>query len=166
MDFRRHCRLSLQACLWSGLASAVVMALASRSRGDRAPTAVNGPSHWLFGEPAVHDQRLNVRHTVVGLLVHQASSLLWSSFFAAGRLSLSARGHNSWRCIATEAATLGAMAALVDLVVVPQRLSPGFERRLAAKQLTAVYGSFAAGLAIAAWRDASRRSHATNIVCR
>ena len=43
---------------------------------------------------------------------------------------------------------LSALAAWVDLAVVPPALSPGFERRLSRGSLCLVYLGFAAGLAL------------------
>nr|WP_297382637.1 hypothetical protein [uncultured Roseateles sp.] len=152
MDTSRWIGLALAAGAWSGVLSAAALMGASRANGDRTPTGLNGPSHWFFGEPAVHAQRFSVRHTVVGALTHQASSFLWSAVFASTRLRPAAAAHGHAR-IAAEAALVSAVAAAVDLLVVPRRLTPGFERRLSAKALAAVYASFAFGLAVAAVRE-------------
>lgn len=152
MDTSRWIGLALAAGAWSGVLSAVALMGASRAHGDRTPTGLNGPSHWFFGEPAVHAQRFSVRHTVVGALTHQASSFLWSAVFAAARLRQAGAAHGHAR-IAAEAALVTAVAATVDLIVVPPRLTPGFERRLSARALTAVYASFALGLMVAALRE-------------
>jgi hypothetical protein len=45
-----------------------------------------------------------------------------------------------------DAAAVSALAAVVDLKLVPHRLTPGFQERLSSKSLALVYGSFAAGL--------------------
>jgi len=41
------------------------------------------------------------------------------------------------------------VAALVDLRLVPERLTPGFERRLSRRSLAWTYVGFGAGLALA-----------------
>lgn len=50
---------------------------------------------------------------------------------------------------ASAASTL-ALAAAVDLRCTPERLTPGFERRIKAAPLSAVYLAFGIGLAISA----------------
>jgi len=155
MNGSRCTALALAAGWWSGLLSAAALAIASRANGDRTPTGLNGPSHWFFGEPAAHAQGFSVRHTVVGALTHQASSFFWSTVFAMARTRRAASAHGAAR-VAAEAALLGAVAAAVDLAVMPPRLTPGFERRLPARALAAVYAAFAVGLAVAALRERRR----------
>ena len=41
------------------------------------------------------------------------------------------------------------LAAVIDLRAVPERLTPGFERRLSSGSLALVYLAFGAGLALA-----------------
>ena len=103
MDTSRWIGLALAAGAWSGVLSAAALMGASRANGDRTPTGLNGPSHWFFGEPAVHAQRFSVRHTVVGALTHQASSFLWSAVFASTRLRPAAAAHGHARTLRIEA---------------------------------------------------------------
>lgn len=137
---------------WGGLLSAAALMWMSRANGDSAATGLNGPSHWFLGESAPHRQRFTVRHTLVGLLTHQASSFFWGGVFSGCRNCRNAERHGVPR-IAAEAACMAALAALVDLAVVPRRLTPGFERRLPAHRLALVYTAFGAGLAWAALRE-------------
>jgi hypothetical protein len=57
-----------------------------------------------------------------------------------------------------DAAAVTAAAAVVDLQVVPERLSPGFERRLSPGSVAWVYILFGIGLAVTG-SIASRRRH-------
>ena len=52
--------------------------------------------------------------------------------------------------VVADAVAVTAVAALVDLKVVPEWLTPGFERRLSRPSLAGVYVGFAAGLALGA----------------
>ncbi len=143
--------LALSAGWWSGLLSAASLVMASRSGGDGPLTGINAPSHWFFGESAAHQQRFSLRHTLVGALTHQGSSFFWGVLYAASRARPAAREHGGLR-ITAEAALFTLCAAGVDLVLVPKRLTPGFERRLSSRALTGVYAAFALGLAVAALR--------------
>ena len=152
MDKTRVIALAMASGWWSGLLSAAALMLASRLSGDGVPTGLNGPSHWFFGERAAHAQRFSIRHTVVGTMTHPASSFCGASICAPRRPRRSALDHGDAR-IAAAAAAVTAVAAAVDLLVAPRRLTPGFERRLTAWPLAGVYVAFAVGLAAAALRE-------------
>ena len=141
---------SLPFALLAGTVAAAVSewALARRGRRDtgRPAAAVNAPSHWLWGEEAIRSDGPDLRHTAVGTAVHWASSLLWSTAFTA--LRAVRRAPDTGNAL-TDAATVAAVAAWVDLRVVPRRFTPGFERHLSGKSLVLVYAGFAAGLAVA-----------------
>jgi hypothetical protein len=47
-----------------------------------------------------------------------------------------------------DACAISAVAAVVDLKLVPKRLTPGFEARLSNRSLALVYAGFATGLAL------------------
>lgn len=126
--------VSTVVLLWRGWAEA------------RAPLgAVNAPSHWVWGREALRRNRADGRHTVLGLLIHQASSLFWA---LAYRALMRGWGAPTPARAVGGALAVGAMAAVVDLKLVPQRLTPGFERRLSGRSLMLVYLAFAAGLAL------------------
>jgi len=149
MNVSRLTGLAISSGCWSGLLSAATLLMASRSNGRRALTGLNAPSHWFFGERAVHAQHPSWKYTLVGALTHQASAFFWGVMYAASRTRRAADQHGGPR-IAAEAALFTAVAATVDLVIVPKRLTPGFERHLSSRALTGVYAAFALGLAVAA----------------
>jgi hypothetical protein len=82
-----------------------------------------------------------VRYTGLGYGIHHASSVFWALLFE----HVSRRHHNDARVAATAAAT-AVVAYLVDYHVVPRRLTPGFERHLALRDMVGVYAAFGAGL--------------------
>jgi hypothetical protein len=145
----------------SGGAAALLslVALMARSRRDTGTpwTGINAVSHWLYGDPALRRHGLSGRYTAPGFAIHTLSSMLWAGLH---RLVLRAAKRPSLPTIATTAAAVTAVAALTDLRLVPERLTPGFERRLAPRSVALVYVAFALGLAAAAgWsRDAKRRA--------
>jgi hypothetical protein len=133
--------------LTAGLISGMLLAWRGRVDNKSACSALNAPSHWLWGDEALKHDEPSVRYTVVGAGVHQASSLLWSSIHACLQ-----RRHTrpSTAAAAADAVAVTAVAVVVDLAVVPRRFAPGFERRLSKRSLVWVYGGFALGLAIGA----------------
>ncbi len=130
------------------LASALSMAaMACGSRRDTgsAMAAVNAPSHWFWGERALRRNDASWRFTLLGAATHHASALFWAVFY---ELLRARRKHPTPANAVVDAAAVTAVAAAVDLKLVPQRLTPGFERRLSRRNLAWVYVGFAAGLAI------------------
>ena len=125
--------------------SSLALAWRGRTEIGSAAAAINAPSHLLYGRGALMRNAATLRYTLTGALVHGASALLWGGLY---RLLHGQRREPSPANALVDAAALTAVAALVDLKVVPQRLSPGFERRLSRTGVAWVYVGFAAGLAI------------------
>ena len=152
-------RPALRHVLTAGsLASALsmaVMARGSRRDTDSAVAAVNAPSHWFWGERALRRNEASWRFTLLGAATHHASAVFWAVFY---ELLRARRRHPTPANAVVDAAALTAVAAVVDLKLVPQRLTPGFERRLSKRNLAWVYVGFAAGLALGGVL-ASRQRH-------
>ncbi len=142
----------LQRVLTSGTLAGVLsgVVLVWRGRGDTgsAVAAMNAPSHWFWGHRALRRNDATARHTLLGALVHQASSVFWAVFYDALQQQ---RRRPTAVTAAVDAAAITTAAAVVDLKVVPERLTPGFEQRLSKRSLLWVYVSFGVGLALAGW---------------
>jgi len=143
----------------SGLAASALSAAALLWRGSKdngAPlSGLNAPSHWLWGDEALRHAELSRRYTAWGAGIHQASSLLWSTVYELAH-QRHRRPHVG--TVVCDAVLVTAVAAVVDLKLVPQRLTPGFERRLSARSLIVVYGGFALGLAVAGLHRLAKRA--------
>lgn len=133
----------------ASILSLVALILQSRRDAGTPWAGVNAVSHWLYGKPALRSQRLSSRYTLPGFVIHSASSLLWAGLH---RLVLGAMRRPGGPAIAASAIAVTAVAAVTDLALVPERLTPGFERRLAPGSVAFVYAAFAVGLALAAAR--------------
>jgi hypothetical protein len=125
--------------------SGAVLAWRGRRETGHAMAPLNAPSHWIWGREALHRNHTSLRHTGLGSAIHHASSLMWGGFY---RLLQSRRRQPTATSAVVDAAAITALAALVDLRLVPQRFTPGFERRLSTRALVLVYLSFGAGLAL------------------
>ena len=124
----------------------------ARARTGSYASGTNATSHWLWGESAKQRHAADLPHTAVGYAIHHASSLLWA--FAFERWLAARRPPHPVRA----AATVTAVAYVVDYRVVPKRLTPGFEQHLPRRARFAAYAAFAAGLAVTAlYRH--RRTH-------
>lgn len=146
---QRLVRPALAHGLWAGLLSTAVLVWRGRAELARPAAPVNAPAHWLFGDESLRSSRPSWRHTATGMVVHQASAFMWAACYA---LLQARRSHPDPVGAVVDAVAVTSAAALVDLKLVPERLTPGFERRLSAPSVTAVYVAFAAGLVISALR--------------
>lgn len=130
----------------AGLASTVVLAWRGRAENGSAIGTINAPSHWIWGEAALKENRPSWRHTGLGSLIHHGSAVMWGvlySRFVRRRQPAPSPLHEM-----RDAAAATAVAAVVDLVLTPQRLTPGFERKLSVRGTVLVYSAFAIGLAL------------------
>jgi hypothetical protein len=139
----------------SVLSTITLAALGKRQAGSvQAP--INAVSHWLWGDEALHEDRITIRHTLAGLLTQHAASIFWATLYALayGRRPEAKRVP---RAIAGAIVTT-AVAYVVDYKLVPKRLTPGYEHRLDGRGMFAVYAALAAGLALGAiaLRDSKR----------
>ncbi|MBK1688019.1 hypothetical protein [Rubrivivax gelatinosus] len=141
---RSHARDTLTDGLLAAALSTV--ALVWRGRRDSTPAApLNAISHWLWPRRALHADGPSLRHAATGTVIHVASSMLWAAVYDLIRAR---RRRPTPLNAMADAAAVTAMAAVVDLQLVPRRLTPGFEHRLSRPSLSLVYGSFAVGLAL------------------
>jgi hypothetical protein len=138
-------RLVLTDGVLAGTLSAAVLAWRGRRDAGSAAAPVNAVSHWIWPRAALQRDDVTARHTATGVVIHMASAAMWACIYAVWRAR---RPRPTPVNALTDAAVLTAVAATVDLAVVPDRLTPGFEHRLAPRSLVAVYGGFALGLAL------------------
>jgi hypothetical protein len=131
--------------LLAGALSAGVLLWRGRTDTGRAFAPINAISHWIWPRQALRRNEPSLKHTATGTVVHYGSSVLWA---AAYQWLRSRRRRPTALNAAVDAAAVTALAATVDLVMTPERFTPGFERRLTKPSLTLVYAGFAAGLAL------------------
>lgn len=135
--------------LAAAIASSAVLAWRGKAELDSTAAANNAPSQYVHGQEALLHDEPSWSYTAMGLLVHTTMSLLWASAF---EFLQSRRRHLrrlAWSHAVTDASLVTTVAAIVDLQVVPDRWSPGFQHRLSATSTALVYVGFAAGLVMA-----------------
>ena len=134
--------------LWSGVLGSVASALAAgavaRAEGRGALQPLNATSHWVHGQRAGRVRRLDVAHTGVGLLTHIASALFWAVPY---RLWLQRKSERSAEEIIVGGAATAVMAATVDYLAMPRRLTPGWELALSRRGIGVTFLGLALGLA-------------------
>jgi len=134
--------------LWSGvmgsLASALAAGASARAEGRSAVQPLNATSHWLHGQQAGRVRRLDVAHTGVGLLTHVVSALFWAVPYG---LWLQRKSERSAEEIILGGVATAAMAATVDYLAMPRRLTPGWELALSKRGIGITFVGLALGLA-------------------
>ena len=138
-----------QRAIKDGLLAAALsggtMAVGSKKDSGSAVAAVNAPAHWVHGEESIRREDVSAKHTLLGAAVHTASAMLWAGLYETLQAR---RRRRTVTGAVVDAAGVAALAAVVDLKLVPERLTPGFQHRMSDKSLLMVYGSFALGLAL------------------
>lgn len=135
----------------AGSAASALSTLALAAGGQRdsgspfAPT--NAISHWIWKDEAFGADSADLRHTLTGYLIHHGTSVFWATLHAkvCGRRGLAEHPDR----LLTAALLSSAVACFVDYQLTPERLQPGFEKRLSTPSMVAVYAAFGLGLALA-----------------
>jgi hypothetical protein len=146
----RHPLLKSAVACGSGASvlSAMVLAICSKLEERSFAGGLNGPSQWLWGGRKARSRETSLKHTVVGYLIHHASSIFWAALYS--KVCGSARRKSAARVLA-EAAAVSATAYVVDYKLTPKRLEPGFDKHIRPTSIVAVYAGFAVGLAVMTW---------------
>lgn len=131
----------------ASVASTVALVLSGWRELDHPAQPTNSISHWAWGEQALDQTELSVRHTLLGYVVHHSAAIFWAVFFERARGWRSDRRSSVDALI--DAVCTAAAAYFIDVHLTPKRLTPGFERRLSGGALFLVYTAFAAGLFLA-----------------
>lgn len=143
LHWRRACASGTAA----GLCAASAAAYCARQEGATAYAPLNAVTHCIWPDRAPREQGFSMRHTVLGLGIHQAAAVFWALLFE--RLVPRAPREHPVAVVAAAAGT-AATAYLVDYHFVPKRVTPGFEAHLGPRSMTRVYVGIALGLAAVA----------------
>ena len=135
--------------MWIGLVAAAATAGALVGFGtarDAPVQPLNAIAHMIVGSRAFYVQSAHLLVTPVAVLVHLTAMALCGVAFAwaFGRW----RGARLW----VAAIGFAALVAFVDFVILPERLSPGFESVLTRGEVAVVYTVMALALALTASR--------------
>jgi hypothetical protein len=139
--------------LWNGaLATATTTAAAALSGQvelGQPLGPINAVSHILWGDRAARRSTPSAKYTATGLLLNAAAVTSWA---VAQELLFcrQERRKSASRFLAEGAATAG-IAYVTDYYLVPDRLTPGFEKRLSNKSLAGIYAVLAVSLGVGAF---------------
>ena len=130
----------------ASLLSTAALALLGKGESGSAYAPTNAISHWFFGERAAHRDRPLLRYTLTGYLIHHASATFWAVLLE--RLMGKRLDHAGTGATLAIATATSAVACFTDYQLTPERLHPGYEKRLSTTSLTLVYAAFGVGLAL------------------
>jgi hypothetical protein len=137
----------------ASLLSTAALAALARLEGKGVAQPTNSTSHVYWGNEAAAVTDPDLRHSVPGYFVHHASAVFWAMLFET------ITGDDcSTPKLARNAAAVMATAGLLDYGLLPERLTPGFERVLSTRSTILAFAGLAAGLVIGRML-AQRTSH-------
>src|SRR5690606_19912680 len=138
---------ALKRAAVSGSLASVSSTFALFHRGVRdcrsAIAPVNAVSHWIWKDKALRQHDTSVRYSLAGYCIHHLASIFWA--VAYEHLAFRKGAAPNKKEALASAATVAALACAVDMRCTPERLTPGFERRLSKKSLFTVYVAFGVG---------------------
>ena len=141
----------------ASVASAVALAGASAVEAGHPAAAVNGTSHWLWGDEKAKTDEVSLRHTGVGYATHHASAYFWAVLHE--RLIGDWAERSATNAVVAGLAT-AAVACTIDYTVTPHRFTPGFELRLSRPAMAIGYVAFGLGIAAVAIRRTRQQEEA------
>lgn len=131
----------------AALATTAAMVAMGRRHDETQWAPINAVSHILYGDEAADHAEPSFTYTATGALLNAGAMVAWGGVYAM--LQKAAPRRSASNAIVLAAAT-AALAYVVDYHVVPERLTPGFEKRLRIDAMAWIYGALALGLAAGA----------------
>lgn len=126
----------------AGLLMAVAIGVVSQSVTGRSAPGFNAISHMVWGERAARQLHWSSGYTGMGLVLNQLACVFWAGCYEA--MAHRQDGQPARPLIL--AATVSAVAYLVDYHVVPRRYTPGFELVFPRRSFPFLYIGLAASL--------------------
>jgi hypothetical protein len=140
-EFLEH--VAVTGAVASAATTLAVAALGQAENGE-AIAPVNAVSHIAWGDEAARQTGVTTKYTLTGLVLNAAAVTSWAviyhTLFGGRKITPVAA--------VTGAVATSALAYVTDYHVVPERLTPGFERRLSNRSLALTYGVLATGLMV------------------
>jgi hypothetical protein len=122
------------------LVTTALLSLVAQMRGRHPVETINATSHWFWGDGAGRTRAVDGKHTALGFATHHLASMLWASVFQFVRRA------SPGRSPLADAAGVSILAAVVDYLVVPKRLTPGWEKVVSPGAIALAYAAMTIGL--------------------
>jgi hypothetical protein len=127
---------------------ATLAAAAVRGRVDSgsAVAPINATSHIVLGPAAGDVDGLDLKHTLLGVVINAGASVFWASIYQPLFDRAGQRGGMGISVLG--GAAVAALAYLVDYRLMPKRLTPGWECRVSGRSLAMIFCAMAASLPV------------------
>lgn len=139
----------------AGIATAVAETLCGQAEHRGAASPLNAVSHIAWGDEAARHKDVSLKYTGTGFLFNHAAAVMWASVYEHWFGQAAERGEVGKAL--TGGAAVAGLAYLTDYHLVPERLTPGFEKRLSGRSMAAVFGALALSLPLRGLIQGSRR---------
>lgn len=137
-------RTALLAGTGASTTTTLTVALAGLDEQGSPWLALNSVSKMVHGNHAPWRNEVSWKYTGTGVLLNTAAVFSWAAVYAVLR---GRRTRTDYVRAVTAGAATSALAYVIDYHVVPERLTPGFEKRLPNRSIGLVYAALALGLA-------------------
>lgn len=137
-------KTALLAGASASAATTLTVALAGMAAQGSPWPALNSISKMVRGNHAPWRNDLSWKYTGTGALLNSAAMFSWAAVYAVLR---GRRRQTDYARALTAGVATSALAYVVDYHIVPDRFTPGFERRLPDRSLGLIYAALALGLA-------------------
>ena len=148
-------KTALVAGAAASAATTLTVALAGVAETGSPWPALNSISKMVHGNHAPWRNEASWKFTGTGALLNAAAVFSWAAVYAVLR---GPRTRTDYVRAVTAGAATSALAYVIDYHVVPERFTPGFEKRLPDRSLGLIYAVLALGLAASELTPPDRRA--------
>lgn len=133
---------------FAAMAVNAATAAVGRAETGHALAPINAVSHVLWGDRAAEMDHASMKYTFNGLAINSGAALFWATIYE--KLFGEAADRRDLPLALLGGGAVAGMAYVVDYHLVPERLTPGYDKRLSGKSMTMIYGVLALGLTVGA----------------
>jgi hypothetical protein len=129
------------------VATTAAVSLCGQLEDGNSVAPLNAISHILWGDSAARQEHASAQHTLAGIALNTMATAGWGAVYEILFGGTARRGNLAGAMLG--GAAVAGLAYVTDYYVVPERLTPGFEKRLSPRSMLAVYATLALTLPLA-----------------
>lgn len=133
---------------WVGPLSLATAAACGWVENRDAISPVNAVSHIVFGDEAFEQNTPSLKYTMTSVALNDSACLSWATMFEWLFGDAADKGNVPVALLG--GALVSGVAYVTDYKIVPERLTPGFERHLSSRSLAVVYVVLGLSMALVA----------------
>ena len=145
-DWQEWLQDSLSTGAVATVATTVAAAACGQAEDGHVIAPINAVSHILWGDEAATHEEPSYQYTLPGLALNAVAVTGWAGVHELLFGKAAAQGRTAE--VLLGGAFVSALAFVTDHRVVPDRLTPGFEKRLSNGSLLGIYGTLAIALGV------------------